>query len=360
MTTSISLSPTERNTLLRHYRAPYHDPTVRLRAHILLLLADGYPWATIAAVLFCSSRTIARWKARFHKDRLNALYGRPRGRAPRFADSWAARVVAWVTEQTPRAFGYFRSRWCCALLAAVLWRDYQLDVSRETVRRWLHRADLVWRRPRPVLERRDPEREAILERLRVLLRDLPEDETVVFQDEVDLNLNPEVGSMWMRRGAQAALVTPGDNEKNYLAGALHGRTGALLGAVTGPKRDGELFVRHLGQLRQQLRRYRVIHVVCDNARFHRPERCRRVRDFLAGGVGRVVLHFLPRYAPECNPVERVWWHLREEVTRNHQCRTLGELVDLVFAWLGGRKRFVVEDSVYRDEPPAEDSVNNAA
>jgi transposase len=360
MTTSISLSPPERNTLLRFYRAPFHDPGVRLRAHILLLLDAGHPWATITAVLFCSSRTIARWKARFDRDRLDGLFGHPPGPAPRFADSWAARVVAWVTEQTPRAFGYLRSRWCCALLAAVLWRAYELDVSRETVRRWLHAAGIVWRRPRPVLRRRDPERETILEGLRALLRELPEDETVVFQDEADLDLNPEVGRMWMRRGAQAVVPTPGDNEKNYLAGALHVRTGVLLGAVTGPKRDGPLFVRHLGELCRRLRRYRVIHVVCDNARFHRPERCRRVRDYLAGCGGRVVLHFLPRYAPECNPAERVWWHMREELTRNHQCRSLGELIDLVFAWLGSRKRFVVEDAVYHDEAPAEGALDNAA
>jgi hypothetical protein len=32
-----------------HYRAE-PDPQVRLRAHIVLLLADGYPWATVAAV----------------------------------------------------------------------------------------------------------------------------------------------------------------------------------------------------------------------------------------------------------------------------------------------------------------------
>lgn len=33
---------------------------MRLRAHIILLLAQGYSWALISAVLFCSTRTIAR------------------------------------------------------------------------------------------------------------------------------------------------------------------------------------------------------------------------------------------------------------------------------------------------------------
>jgi hypothetical protein len=55
-----------------------------------------------------------------------------------------------------------------------------MAVSRETVRRWLRRAGLVWRRPRPMLSRTDPDRDAILGGLRVLLRDLPDDETAVF------------------------------------------------------------------------------------------------------------------------------------------------------------------------------------
>jgi hypothetical protein len=210
---------------------------------------------------------------------------------------------------------------------------YRLAVSRETVRRWLHREGLVWRRPRPVLRRQDPEREAILAELRALLRDLPADETVVFQDEVDINLNPEVGLMWMRQGEQAEVVTPGDNEKRYLAGSLHWRTRALVGAVTGPSRNGPLVAAHLEALARRLGRYRVIHVLCDNAKIHK---CAAVDKVVKAQEGRLVLRFLPRYAPECNPVERVWWHLREEITRNHTCRTMQELIDLVFAWLQGR------------------------
>jgi transposase len=249
-----------------------------------------------------------------------------------------------------------RSRWCCGLLALALWQTYRLAVSRETIRRWLHREGLAWRRPRPVLRRRDPDREAVLARLRALLRDLPEDETAVYQDEADINLNPEVGFMWMQQGEQAEVVTPGDNEKRYLAGSLHWRTGALVGAVTGPSRNGPLVAAHLGALARRLGRYKVIHVLCDNAKIHK---CAAVDEVVKAHEGRLVLHFLPRYAPECNPVERVWWHLREEITRNHTCQTMRELIDLVFAWLQGRKRFVVEDDVYHDQPETEGQADAA-
>jgi putative transposase len=344
MSSTIALSAQDRKALLDLYRHP-GDPQVSHRAHILLLLAEGYPWDTIAAVLFTSASTIARWQQRFRDGGLDALAGRAPGPPPRFSWHWVGVAVHWVTERTPRAFGFVRSRWTCALVAVLLWSCYQLAVSRETVRRWLHQADLVWRRPRPVLRRRDPLRQTKVRALRHLLANLPRDEVAVFEDEVDVNLNPKIGSMWMRRGQQAEVETPGDNEKRYLAGSMNWRTGTLW-VTEGAKRDGALFVRHLEDLRRRLRRYRRIHVFCDNARFHQAAKCKRLQAYLERWGHRIVLHYLPLYAPETNPIERVWWHLHDEVTRNHQCLTIEELLDLVFRWLGNGNPFEIEGSVY--------------
>ena len=349
MSCTIALRPDERKALLRLYRHP-GTPEVGRRAHILLLLAEAYAWGTIAAVLFTSPSTIARWQQRFQEGGIQALAGRPSGRRRWFSWHWAGLVVRWVTERSPRDFGFLRSRWTCAVAAVLLWSCFQVAVSRETVRRWLHRAGLVWRRPRPVLRRQDPRRQAKLRALRRLLRRLPDNEVAVFEDEVDINLNPKICSMWMRRGQQAAVATPGDNEKRYLAGSMNWRTGTLW-VTEGRHRDGALFVRHLEDLRLRLRRYRVIHVICDNARFHQAAKCKHLQEYLKRWGHRVRLHYLPTYAPETNPVERVWWHLHDEITRNHRCQTVTELLDLVFRWLETGNPFEIEGSVY-PEPRA--------
>ena len=77
MSHSITLTADERATLLDYLRRS-PDPALRSRAHIILLLADGLPWATLTAVLFCSSRTVARWQDRFRGGRVAALLGQPR------------------------------------------------------------------------------------------------------------------------------------------------------------------------------------------------------------------------------------------------------------------------------------------
>src|SRR5262245_59842607 len=88
-----------------HRRAP--APDWRLRAHILLLLADGWAWATIAALLYTSSSTIARWQRRFRQGRLAAVF--PAGAPRRPVSAWVAVVVRWVLELAPADFGFARS-----------------------------------------------------------------------------------------------------------------------------------------------------------------------------------------------------------------------------------------------------------
>jgi transposase len=343
--TSITLCQDDRNALLRQLRVS-PDPAARLRCHILLLLDAGHPWALIAAVLFTSSATINRWRRAYLRGGIDAvLAGRPR----RPAQWWVAMMVRWVLTLAPAAFGFARSRWTCEAVAVVLREDHGVRASRETVRRRLHESDLVWRRPRPVVRRWDPERAAKLAALRKLLLGLPADETAVFMDEVEVHTNPKVGSMWMRRGEQATVETPGDNEKRVLAGSLHWRTGRLI-ETWGEEKEGRtagLFCRHLDDLRRAFRQYRVIHVICDNAFNHRPDRSKVVRAYVAEWGGRVRLHFLPKYAPDTNPVEEVWWRLHEAVTRNHRCGSMQELIELTMDWLDERRFFRVDRSIYQ-------------
>lgn len=340
----LSRTTTQHNDLLRIFRKD-PDPELRFRAHIILLLLEGYSWETITSMLFCSSRTVDRWKKRFAEHGIEGLTGRKRGRPFRFGLAWVAVLVTWVTTQTPRDFGFLRSRWSCTLLALLLHERYGVTASRETVRRGLHRGALVYRRPRPILKPDESERQVKLAALRQVLEGLPDDETAVWQDEVEIHTNPKIGPMWMLRGQQATVETPGTNQKRHLSGSIHWRTGQVFVTEAAPKqgRNSALFLKHLDDLRRKLRRYRKIHVICDNASCHTS---REVIEYLWDWEGRIEVHLLPSYSPDLNPIERVWWHLHENITRNHRCKDLGELLDQVFAWLGQANPFEIEGSVY--------------
>ena len=353
MNGDIRLRGRQRQRLLELYRRP-PEAAVRLRVHIILLLAMGLPWSEVSRVLFCSTRTIACWKERFLAGGIEALYGQDRGRESGWRSWWSGVLVYWTTRRSPRDFGFRRSRWSCEALMILLWELHRVQVSAEMVRRHLHEAQLVWRRPRPVVKKRDPQRARKLRKLRELLANLRFDEVVLFEDEVDINTNPKIGSMWMFRGQQAEVDTPGDNEKRYLAGSQNWRTGALVitEGLKGEGRNSALFCRHLDDLRRHLRRYKKIHVICDNARFHHPERSKQVREYLQTWGHRIELHYLPIRAPDTNPMERIWWRLHEQITRNHRCPSMEKLLDLVLEWLEEEGSDCMEMGLYEQKPAA--------
>lgn len=324
----ISLSERERKTVLTVYRGTGDARTAR-RAHVLLLLAEGRSWREIMSLTFCSTSLVRSVNQAMRTGRVEAVLGRGEHR-PVVVAWWLMTVLRWLQTQTPRDFGFFRWRWTCGLLALLLWQHHRVRVSGETIRRALHEHGFVWRRPRPIVGPTDPEYVPKLQAIRRLLEDLGPSETAVFQDEVDVHLNPKIGSQWMKRGQQAEVRTPGNNEKRHLSGSLDWKTGRLYVSAPHHRRNAQLFVDHLEVLRQRLRRYRVIHVICDNAKFHD---CRQVQKYLDQHPGRFQLHFLPKYAPETNPIERVWWHLHETVTRNHRCTDLPQLLNDVYDYL---------------------------
>jgi len=52
----------------------------------------------------------------------------------------------------------------------------------------------------------------------------------------------------------------------------------------------------------------------------------------------VVLHFLPPHCPDDNKIERVWLDLHANVTRNHRCKSMEELMVQVIAFMRAYNR----------------------
>src|SRR5947208_3883657 len=99
-----------------------------------------------------------------------------------------------------------------------------------------------------------------LNALRRLLDALPRRHVAVYEDEVDIHLNPKIGPDWMVRGQQKEVRTPGQNGKRYLAGTLDTRTGRLLW-VEGERKTSALFIALLNQLLQTYADAPVVHVI---------------------------------------------------------------------------------------------------
>jgi len=78
---------------------------------------------------------------------------------------------------------------------------------------------------------------------------------------VDIHLNPKIGADWQLRGQQKRVVTPGQNENYYLAGALHSGTGKVSN-IGGNSKSLSLFIRNLKHLKATCRRAKNDYAHC--------------------------------------------------------------------------------------------------
>jgi DDE superfamily endonuclease len=198
-----------------------------------------------------------------------------------------------------------------------------IRVSAETVRRCLHALDWVWKRTKLVAKDSDPERAAKLARIRRVSEHLGPREALLFADELDLHLLPKVGAQWMSRATQVEVMTPGKNERRYLAGALDTRTGQVHHCLWFRKMTG-LFLDLLNVIDRAYPapQFHRIYVVADNGKIHKAAAVQRWLRQPPRGV----LLFLPTYCPRANPIERCFGDLHDKVTRNHRRKRMRDLV----------------------------------
>jgi putative transposase len=298
-----------------------------LALHIVLLCATGRSPTTIAAVLFCSRSSVYRTVRAYQTGTLGLEYDH-RGRLipPRRTTVLVPtlrRALLALLKAPPRAYGWCRTRWSCATLALTLQTKRGMTVSAETMRRWLHELGWVWKRAKLVARDDDPQRIDRLARIRYVFQQLKPWEIMVFADELDIHLLPKVGCAWMPKGTQLEVMTPGQNQKHYLAGALELTTGTLHHCL-GPRKTNALFRDLLTVLdaRYPAERYTRLYVVVDNYKIHK---AKAVEDWLAAHP-RFALLFLPTYCPRANPIERAFGDVHDCCTRNHQRKRLPDLV----------------------------------
>jgi transposase len=295
-----------------------------LRLHILLLLAQGRTPTEIADGLLCSRSSVyevARaWRQGWRPGRTEE----PEETASvlAFIPSIRRSLLALLAKP-PTAYGWCRTRWSCATLALSLEARRGLCVSAETVRRWLQGLGWRWKRARLVAKDNDPQRAAKLAAIRFAVETLRPRQALLFVDELDIALLPKTGYQWMRKGTQVEVLTPGQNEKQYLAGGWDLRTG-VVHYCFGERKTNALFRDLLDRLqtRYPAQRYDRVYLVADNYRIHKAQ---AVQQWLAAHPRFEVL-WLPTYCPRANPIERIFGDTHDKVTRNHKRKRLRDLV----------------------------------
>ena len=301
---------------------------------IVMNRINGRSITETARVVGVATSTVKRVTARFKQAGLVGLMDRREDNGQTKLDEHCLGVLAQLVASNPDDHGWLRPTWTRELLVETMRKKTRVTMNVSTMSRALKMIGARRGRPLPIV-RGTWSKAATTRRIRMihgLIDTLPSDEVAVYQDEVDIHLNPKIGLDWMMRGQQKEVVTPGKNVKRYLAGAMDAVTGQLVWAES-TRKNSDLFIALLRKLLEAYPAAKKIHVILDNCRIHSS---RITQSALAAFEGHVVLHFLPPYSPEHNRIERLWQDLHAQVTRNHRCENMTVLMRRVRGFMQKR------------------------
>ena len=318
----------------RDGRAFDHRTLEAIRLMAVERVRDGErPSAVIASYGF-GRTVIYKWMRAAAKPGvgLRALHstpatGRPRSLTPR----QEGRVFAWVNGKDPRQHGLDFGLWTRAVVAGLIERKFGIRLGLTAVGALLAKLGLTPQKPLQRAYQRDPE---AIERWRretfpaIARQAKAAGGEVYFWDESGFRADTVHGKTWGVKGQTPIVERPGQRQSISAASAVNARGGFWYCTYQGGL-NAELFVRLLRRMMRH--RKKPVHLVVDALPAHKTA---LVKAYVASTQGRLTLHFLPGYAPDLNPDELVWSHMkRTGVARKPLCKgeTLKEKVEAQLA-----------------------------
>jgi transposase len=310
----LMLSEEERERLESLAHRARSQALLARRARVVLACAEGLENKMVARKLRCSVGMVGKWRARFLKGGLEALYDEPRPGTPRtVSDAQVEQVVIQTLESTPRG----ETHWSTRGLAKAT------GLSRMTISRIWHAFGLQPHRTDTFKLSPDPQ---LIDKVRDIVglyMNPPEHALVLCVDEKSqiqaldrtqplLPLQPgqvERGTHDYKRNGTTSLFAALELKTNQVIGQLHRR-----------HRSVE-FRKFLDVIESQVPKELDIHLIVDNYATHKTA---IVRKWFAKRP-RFHVHFTPTYGSWINLVERWFAELTNKRIRRGVFRSVKEL-----------------------------------
>jgi transposase len=275
---------------------------------------EGEPAPQVIEAYGFNRTTIYRWIQAALRPGvgINALRstkatGRPRRLTPR----QERQVFRWVNGRDPRQYGLDFGLWTRAVVVELIQKKFKVKLGLTAVGELLAKLGLTPQKPLQRAYQRDPQaiekwqRETYPEIARLAQEQGAE---IFFWDESGFRADAVHGKTWGVRGQTPVVQRPGQRQSISAASAVNAK-GAFWFCTYEAALNAELFVELLKQM--MYKRKKPVHLILDSLPAHKKA---IVGEYVVSTKGRLNLHFLPGYAPDLNPDELVWSHVKRTGT----------------------------------------------
>lgn len=285
-----------------------HQTLEAIRLMAIERVREGEHPADVIASYGFNRTTIYKWinaaqEAGDEALRSTTATGRPRTLTP----AQEQQVFRWVNGRDPRQYGLDFGLWTRAVVAELIEQKFGVKLGLTAIGQLLAKLGLTPQKPLQRAYQRDPEAIEKWQRERypaIARQARMEQADVFFWDESGFRADAVHGKTWGVRGQTPVVQRPGQRQAISAASAVNAK-GAFWFCTYAGALKAELFVVLLKKMMRHRRR--PVHLVLDSLPAHK-KAC--VREYVESTKGKLTLHFLPGYAPDLNPDELVWSHVK--------------------------------------------------
>jgi len=287
-----------------------HDTSETIRELAVRRVKEGEaPSDVIKSYGLCRT-TIYKWLKAERRGGAAALKARKHpGRKPALAPRQKLQVRRWINGKDPRQYGFDFGLWNRQIVAALIAQKFGVRLGVTAVGRLLAELDITPQKPLRRAYERDPvaiERWTASEFPRLRARAKRDGAKIFFLDEAGVRSDQVLGRTWGLRGQTPEVATSGRRQSVSAISAVNAR-GEFWYEIYTERLNAVRFVELLKHFMRGRRT--PVFLVLDG---HPAHIANVVAEYVQRLVGRLELHFLPGYAPELNPDEFVWNHLKRQ------------------------------------------------
>jgi transposase len=286
-----------------------HETSETIRRMAVKRVLEGEtPSAVMNSYGLCRT-TIYPWLRAHEKRGETALQSRPStGRPPTLSERQRLHVRRWICGKDPRQYGFDFGLWTRRIVADLVEEKFDHKLSVTAVGRLLAALDITPQKPLRRAYERDPVaiakwKERDYPKLKARAKRRGAD--IFFIDEAGVRSDAALQRTWGAKGETPIVATSGQRQKVNAISEINA-SGAFWYDVYTGRFNAELFINKLKAFMRHRRR--PVFLVLDG---HPAHRAKIVAAYVQSLEGRLELHFLPGYAPDLNPDEFVWNHLRQ-------------------------------------------------
>lgn len=265
------------------------------------------PSVVIRSLGFCRT-TIYKWLDKYEAEGWEALAERiAAGPEPRLSEKQRERVRRWIVGKDPRQYGFLFGLWTRRIVATLIQEKMGITLGLTAVGKLLAQLQITPQKPLRRAYERDPVRvQAWLDEEYPALRRRAREHgaRIFFLDEAGFDSEPRLGRTYGLKGQTPVVTTTGQRQKVNVISAVNAQ-GAFWCQVYTERLNAALFARFLGEFVGT--RPNPVYLVVDG---HPAHKAQLVKDLVRDLKGKLELHFLPPYAPDLNPDEFVWSHMK--------------------------------------------------